>query len=72
MKRRMLGLMGCVAGTLILSTMSGGCETMNKSVPQHAHDIDTVIDYEARQLVEDIDYALMIDRPSRLTKWHVQ
>ena len=70
MRRRLLGLAGCVGGALMLSAMSSGC-TMNKSQAQHAHQIDTVVDYESRQLVEDIDYLLLIDHPSRLTKWYI-
>lgn len=70
MRRRILGFAGCAAGAVVLVLASGGC-TMTESKAQRAHRIDVVIDYEARQLVEDIDYVLMIDHPSRLTKWHI-
>jgi len=34
------------------------------------HTFQQVIDQDARALVEDIDYILLRDRPSRLSKWH--
>lgn len=69
MRRRLLGLAGCTAGALMLSAMSSGCQTMTQSKAQNAHLIETVYDYQARQLADDVDYVLLIERPSRLTKW---
>jgi hypothetical protein len=70
MRRRLLGFAGCAAGAVALVAVSSGC-SMAESQAQRAHRIETVVDYDARGLVEDIDYALMIDHPSRLTKWHI-
>lgn len=34
------------------------------------HTFRRVVDQDARALVDDIDYILLRDRPSRLSRWH--
>lgn len=65
---RFVGL-GCFVGGLM--AVVGGC-TMTQSAAQRAHQRKVVLDYEVRQLVEDVDMVLLLERPSRLTRWHVR
>lgn len=34
------------------------------------HTVRRVVDQDARSMVDDIDFIMMWDRPSRLSRWH--
>jgi len=46
--------------------------TMTESYTEHLHRLNSVVDQDARALVDDWDLALQRDRPTRLTRWHVR
>ena len=46
-------------------------KTMALDRPDHAKQIQRSMDIEFREMVEDIDYALLIDEPSGLTPYHL-
>ena len=70
MTRRLLGFagFGCLLAAVV--ALVGGC-AMTQSAAQRAHQREVALDYDARQLVEDIDAFLLFERNSRLTRWHV-
>jgi hypothetical protein len=70
MIRRLLKLAGFGSLLALAMMLVGGC-TMTESRAQAAHRREMSLDYDARQLVEDIDTFLLLDRNSRLTRWHV-
>jgi len=52
-----------------LAASQGGC-TQTHSYKEREHMWQQVVDTDLKQLVEDIDYFLLMDRPTRLSRWH--
>jgi len=62
-----LTLLGCVWAVLIASL--AGC-SQTKSYREREHTWARAVETDMKQLVEDIDYLLLMDRPTRLSRWH--
>jgi hypothetical protein len=70
------------AGAMAFSTgcatpgYSGGLPTIKfpkqKATGENANRILRTWAYENRQMIDDINWVLMMDEPSRLTKWNVR
>ena len=45
-----------------------GSSTQSTADRMHMH--RQVVDQDARAIIDDIDYVLLRDRPSRLSRWH--
>jgi hypothetical protein len=54
--------------TLERSLFQEGSMTQSTADRMHLH--RQVIDEDARAIIDDIDYVLLRDRPSRLSRWH--
>ncbi|MDD4889307.1 MAG: hypothetical protein PHU85_05205 [Phycisphaerae bacterium] len=61
-----------LAFTLGAALFSGlaGC-TMNEDPQDHGRRIARGADLESRQMIEDIDYLLLVDQPSKLTPYYM-
>ena len=57
---------------LVGVSMIAGCATMTQSPAEVRATYDRVLDSQMRMMAEDVNFALMIDRPSRLTRWQVR
>ena len=60
---------------LVLATMVGlgcGTQTLVYSGPEHDREIQRTVSHDERLLVEDVDTFLLLDRPTRLTRWNVR
>ena len=66
---KIVALIGLLAGSLFLGT---GCATPVYSPAERNGLIARTWDYDARQIVDDFDSALLLRPPSRLTIWHVR
>ena len=64
-------LLAVFACALLVSAI-GGCATptLTKSPHDHAHQWRKVERRDRLAINEDIDFVLLTDRPSRLTRWH--
>ena len=56
---------------LALSVTLTGCQTLSKSKEQQIRKYSRISELNRRMLAEDVDKYLLLDRPSRLTQWHV-
>lgn len=65
MKKLLLMLVLCV----ILIT--SGC-SMTDTAGERNRRILQISDLQSKMLVDDVDYFLLIDRSSRLTRWHAR
>jgi len=59
---------------LILSLMAGfallsGCATMTQTPADVRATCARTFEYDLRQMADDCNYTLMLDRPSRLSRW---
>lgn len=80
MKTLLIALM--LSGAMVLSTgcatpaYSGGLPTIKfpeeKATGENMNNILRNWAFENRQMIEDINSALLLDPPSRLTKWNVR
>jgi len=70
MTRRWFAFAGLTCWLVLSLGTLAGC-TMTQSKSQRAHQREVVLDYDARQLVEDVDLLLLFERNSRLTRWHI-
>ena len=59
----------CVIVTLCM--LISGCQTMTMDKEQHIRHLSRVSAHHKRMLAEDVDSIFMINRPSRLSNWHV-
>ena len=62
---RALLLLALLLGVAVL----GGCATMTQSPADVRAAYARSFEYDMRQLADDCNYVLMLDRPSRLSKW---
>jgi hypothetical protein len=62
----LIGLLACTA------MFGGGCSGMAYSQEERHAQIARTWDIDGRQLVDDIDSALLLRPPSRMTIWHVR
>ena len=46
-----------------------GCATMTHSADEVKATYDQVNEYAVRQIADDWNYIIMMDRPSRLSRW---
>jgi hypothetical protein len=65
MKRLMMVLI------LFASACLCGCGVVH-SYPERERRYSSITAIQGRMLVDDVDYFLMFERPSYLTKWHVR
>ena len=56
---------------LVLTIFLGGCQSLSRNNDQQVRKYSRVSDLNRRMLAEDLDKILLLDRPSRLTEWHV-
>jgi len=49
-----------------------GCASLTHSAAERAHQAQRVTDYDVMLFNEDLDYFLLQDRPSRLSKWIIR
>jgi hypothetical protein len=61
-------LLGLLAGLSLLT----GCATLTRSADDVAAGYRRQLTYEMRMLADDTNFALLSDRPSRLTRWHLR
>jgi len=59
---------------LVLAILAGlaalcGCATMTQSAAEVKATYDQIGEYSARQIADDWNYIIMMDRPSRLSRW---
>jgi len=69
MMKRLSLLIGIVAAILLGTP---GCATLTHSAAERAHQAQRVTDYDVMLFNEDLDYFLLQDRPSRLSKWIIR
>ena len=50
---------------------STGCATINRSKEQQIQKYSPMAELNRRMIAEDIDKAMLMDRPSRLSEWHI-
>lgn len=55
----------------ILAGLAGlcGCATMTHTPQEVKATYDQIMEYSARQIADDWNYIIMMDRPSRLSRW---
>ncbi len=56
------------AGKLLAMSQEPG-PTISKTVGEHLHQIETVIDYDRRAIFNDLDLFFQTERPSRLSRF---
>lgn len=56
---------------LLAGLLLGGCETPGESASERSLRIRRVSDQNWRMFVDDWDYFWLVDRSSRLTRYHV-
>ena len=56
---------------LILTICLGGCQSLSRDKQQQIRKYSRISDLNRRMLVEDLDKIILLDRPSRLSEWHV-
>ncbi len=61
-----------VCFSLLLTTFQAGCATMTMDEKEHARSQRFSTDADPKMMAEDVDTLMMLDRPSRLTKWHTK
>ena len=59
-------LLGCWALMLV-----GGCQSLTRDEEQQVRKYSTISNLQRRMLVDDIDRLLFLERPSRLSQWHI-
>lgn len=47
-------------------------DTMTQTMPETIQSYNSIIDQDARALLDDIDMALLRQHPTRLTRWHTR
>ena len=57
---------------LSLGTFLVGCQTMTKDSEQNIQRYNRMADLHRRMINEDIEHILLLDRTSRLTRWHLR
>ncbi len=51
---------------------STNTHTMTQTMSESVHGFQTIVDQDARALLDDIDMALLRTHPTRLTRWHTR
>jgi hypothetical protein len=55
---------------------SGGLPTIKfpreKATGENANNVVRAWHHDSRELIDDVNHVLLIDRPSQLTKWHIR
>jgi len=64
-----LAMLTLLAGVLTLAT---GCESPGYTASEDARNIGRNMSYDLRQTTDDFNDLLLLDKPSRLTRWGVQ
>ena len=64
---RLIALVLVACAALVAS--QGGC-SQTQSYEEREHIWARTTEMDLRQLVEDIDYLMLMDRPTRLSRWH--
>ena len=57
---------------LLLSIFVGGCQTLTRDKEQQIRKYSRISNVNRRLLAEDSDRFFLLDRPSRLTPWHMR
>ena len=70
------GLAATQAGCLATPAYSGGLPTIQfpreKATGENANNIVRAMAYETRQIADDFNSVLLLEPPSRMTKWNVR
>jgi hypothetical protein len=61
-----------IAVLLSLGVFMMGCQTLVRDKEQQIRKYSHVSDFNRRMLAEDIDYLLLLDRPSMLSSWNIR
>lgn len=71
-------LMALLGGFMLAGVLTvGGCNTTPElkttamTAPQHSSRIERAVDHNMRQIWDDLDYMLLLDRPSHLTAYPI-
>ena len=56
---------------LVLTTFLGGCQTLNRNNEQQIRKYSRISDLNRRMMADDFDKIMLLDRPSRLSEWHM-
>jgi len=67
MKLTKLSVLAMVVGALSLTVLSG-CETLTETPGQQRNRMARAIDTNGKQIPDDVESVLLIDKPSTLTK----
>ena len=65
----MTRLITTVLVLLIISAGTIGCATLTQSPGERVHEVQRAANYDTMLFNEDLDYFLLQDHPSRLSKW---
>ncbi len=57
---------------LLGASLIAGCATMTQTPAEVRANYDRILDTQLRMMADDTNFALMIDRPSRLTRWQTR
>jgi hypothetical protein len=58
-----------IAAIILVATFFAGC-TMVETADQRNRRVSHIMDMDSRMLVQDLDTILLLDRNTRLTRWH--
>lgn len=61
-------MLGLIVGLLVCT----GCATMTQTPAEVRADYGKNLEYSMRQLADDCNYVLMLDRPTRLSRWLIR
>lgn len=61
-----LGLV--MAGLIVGTAMLGGCETLSQTPGENANQVWHAMDTTAKQIPDDVEMLLLIDKPIRLSE----
>jgi hypothetical protein len=64
-----LAMLTLLAGLLFVTT---GCETPGYTASENARRVGRNMSYDLRQVTDDWEDILLMDKPSHLTRWGVQ
>ncbi len=64
-------LSGVLILLVVLLAGQSGC-SLTQTQGEHQKTYDTIISHDMGTLPDDIDYMLMMDRPTRLSKWLIE
>ncbi|MBN1844768.1 MAG: hypothetical protein JW810_03730 [Sedimentisphaerales bacterium] len=57
---------------MAIGSMLAGCQTMAHDQKQQIRKYSHISEVNRRLLAEDIDKYLLLDKPSRLTRWYIR